>query len=231
MVNHMLMKTKSFFWIVPAFFFLAAAAVNIYGKMQGLAIAGTVKPALLPLLAVTTLAAAGGVESRGIKLLLLAQLLGFTGDTLLLFAGFKPFIGGMAAFLLGHLCYITIFGGQSWKGIGLKVWIPALIVMGGIVAGLIWAIGVEGDLLVPMCVYGMVLMLLIFSGLAGVVHCRGGAWLLVLTGSLLFTFSDALIALETFSEKPASWIPATIMATYLAAQALLAIGALHIKKK
>ena len=80
-----------------------------------------------------------------------------------------------------------------------------------------------------MCVYGMVLMLLIFSGLAGLFRCRGNAWWIILTGTLLFTFSDALIALETFSEKPASWIPATIMATYLAAQSLLAIGALSIK--
>ena len=223
------MKAKSAFWTIPAVFFLVAAGINVYGKMHGLAIASTVKPALLPLLALTTLAAAGSTESRNIKLLILAQLLGFTGDTLLLFSGFKPFIGGMVAFLLGHLCYITLFGGQSWKGLGLKVWIPALIVMSGMVAGLIYAIGVEGDLLIPMCVYGMVLMLLIFSGLAGIFRCRGGAWLLILTGTLLFTFSDALIALETFSEKPAGWIPATIMATYLAAQALLAVGGLHIK--
>lgn len=223
------MKEKSSFWMVPALFFVAAAAVNVYGKMHGLAIAGTVKPALMPLLAATTLAAAGGGDSRGIRLLVLAQLLGFIGDTLLLFPGFKPFIGGMAAFLLGHLCYISLFGGQSWKRLRARTWIPALLVMGGIAGGLIYAIGVEGDLLIPMCVYGMVLMLLIFSGLMGIFRCRGGAWLLVLTGALLFTFSDALIALETFSEQPASWIPATIMATYLAAQSLLAIGGLHIK--
>ena len=227
--NYHMMKAKSSFWIIPALFFLVAAAINVYGKMQGLAIAGTVKPALMPLLAIASLAAAGGVDTRNSKLLLMAQLLGCTGDTFLLLNGFYPFIGGMVAFLLGHLCYISLFGSQSWKGLGLKTWIPALIVMGGLVAGLIFAIGVEGDLLIPMCVYGMVLMLLIFSGLAGLFRCSGNAWWVILTGTLLFTFSDALIALETFSEKPASWIPATIMATYLAAQSLLAIGALSIK--
>ena len=80
-----------------------------------------------------------------------------------------------------------------------------------------------------MCVYGMVLMLLIFSGLAGLFRCRENAWWLILAGALLFTFSDSIIALETFSEEPISWAPATIMATYLTAQSLLAIGALHIK--
>ena len=225
------MHAKSSFWIVPALFFLAAAFINIYGNMKGMAIAGTVKPALLPLLAVTTLVAAGGADTRDTRRLVLAQLLGCTGDTLLLFTGFYPFIGGMLAFLMGHLCYISLFGGTSWKGFGLKTWIPALVIMGGIVAGLIRLIGVEGDLLVPMCVYGMVLMLLIFSGLSGVFRCRGNAWWLVLAGALLFTFSDALIALETFSEEPQRWIPATIMVTYLAAQSLLAAGALHIKKR
>ena len=223
------MKANRSFWTIPAVFFLVAAGINVYGKMHGLAIASTVKPALMPLLAVTTLAAAGGANSRGMKLLILAQLLGFVGDTLLLFTGFKPFLGGMVAFLLGHLCYIALFGRQSWKGLGLKTWIPALVVMAGLVAGLIYGIGVEGDFLIPMSVYGMVLMLLIFSGLTGVFRCRENAWWLILAGTLLFTFSDSLIALETFSEEPISWTPATIMATYLIAQALLAIGALHIK--
>ncbi len=223
------MKANRSFWTIPAVFFLVAAGLNVYGKLHGLGIASTVKPALMPLLAVATLAAAGSPDSRGIKLLILAQLLGCVGDTLLLFTGFKPFLGGMVAFLLGHLCYISLFGRQSWKGMGLRTWLPALLVMSGLVAGLVYGIGVEGDFLIPMCVYGMVLMLLIFSGLAGLFRCRENAWWLILAGALLFTFSDSLIALETFSEEPISWAPATIMATYLTAQSLLAIGALHIK--
>ncbi len=229
MVNRHKMKAKSSFWVVPALFFLVAAGINIYGKAQGLAMADTVKPALLPLLAATTLVAAGGADSRNTKLLLSAQLLGCVGDTLLLFTGFLPFIGGMAAFLLGHLCYISLFGHASWKGLGFKTWIPALVIMACLVAGLVHILRVEGDLLLPMCVYGMILMLLIFSGLAGIFRCRENAWWLILAGTLLFTFSDSLIALETFSEEPVGWTPATIMATYLAAQALLAAGALRIR--
>ena len=108
------MKANRSFWTIPAVFFLVAAGLNVYGKLHGLGIASTVKPALMPLLALATLAAAGGADSRGIKLLILAQLLGCVGDTLLLFTGFKPFLGGMVAFLLGHLCYISLFGRQSW---------------------------------------------------------------------------------------------------------------------
>lgn len=223
------MKTKTSTWIIPGLFFLLAATLNICGKYAGNeALAAHVKPALLPLLALTTLAAAGSLEPKEMKLLILAQLLGCTGDVFLIFNGFLPFIGGMGAFLLGHICYITLFGGRSWKGLGLKTWIPTLVVIGALVAGLISVLGVEGDLLVPMIIYGTVLMLLIFSGLAGVVREGGCAWWLILFGAVLFTFSDSLIALDTFSEKPMGWVAGTIMLTYLAAQSLLAWGAVKL---
>ena len=94
------MKAKGTFWTIPTLFFLVAAGLNVYGVMHGKAFANTLKPALMPLLALATLAAADSPDSRGIKLLILAQLLGCMGDTLLLFTGFKPFLGGMVAFLL-----------------------------------------------------------------------------------------------------------------------------------
>ena len=223
------MKTKTSTWIIPGLFFLLAATLNICGKYAGNeALAAHVKPALLPLLALTTLAAAGSLAPKEMKLLILAQLLGCTGDVFLIFSGFLPFIGGMGAFLLGHICYITLFGGRSWRGLGLKTWIPTLLVIAALVAGLISVLGVEGDLLLPMIIYGTVLMLLIFSGLAGVVREGGCAWWLILCGAVLFTFSDSLIALDTFSEKPMGWIAGTIMLTYLAAQSLLAWGAVKL---
>ena len=222
------MKANRSFWTIPAVFFLVAVGLNVYGKLHGLGIASTVKPALMPLLAVATLAAAGSPDSRGIKLLILAQLLGCVGDTLLLFTGFKPFLGGMVAFLLGHLCYISLFGRQSWKGMGLRTWLPALLVMGGLVAGLVYGIGVEGDFLIPMCVYGMVLMLLIFSGLAGLFRCRENAWWLILAGALLFTFSDACIAMGIFGVMTFALRHFLVMITYLAAQSLLAVGGIRL---
>lgn len=221
------MKTKTSAWIIPGLFFLVFAICNLMGKLFYDPMANFTKPALLPLLSLTTLAAVGNLESRGVRLLIVAQLLGCVGDVLLLFNGFFPFIGGMVAFLAGHVCYMTLFGGVSWKKLTLKTWIPSVLVMVAIVGGLISFIGVEGDLLVPMCVYGMVLMLLIFSGLAGVVRF-GGSWWYVLAGALIFTLSDAMIAVETFQEEPAFILPFLVMFTYLVAQVLLAVGALKL---
>ena len=217
------------FWLVPGLFFLAATVLNLYGRLDNPALASTVKPALMPLLALTALSAARGAERREIRLLVTALLLGCVGDTLLIFDGFLPFVFGMVAFLSGHIFYMCLFGGKSWKGLSLKVWIPAILVMGALVAGLIVVLGVKGAMLGPMCVYGYALMLLIFSTLSGAVRFGGATWWILLGGALLFTFSDSLIALGTFGgDFPGREF--LVMLTYLAAQSLLALGALRLSR-
>ena len=96
--------------------------------------------------------------------------------------------------------------------------------------GLIIAIGVNGAMLVPMCVYGFALMLLIFSTLAGVFRFRTCTWWILLVGALLFTFSDSLIAIGTFNgDFPGREF--LVMLTYIAAQTLLAIGAVRLSRE
>lgn len=219
------------FWIVPGLFFLAAAILNLYGRLMGVEImASTVKPALMPLLALTALAAAGSTQRKEVRLLVLALLLGCVGDTFLIFDGFLMFVAGMVAFLSGHVCYMCLFGGKSWKGFTAKTWIPAILVMAALVAVLIVTIGVKGALLVPMCVYGFALMMLIFSGLAGVIRFRKASWWIILCGTVLFTFSDSLIALGTFGSN-FTGREFVIMLTYIAAQALLAWGAVRLSRE
>ena len=50
------------YWIVPGLFFLVASILNVTGKVWNPVLAETVKPALMPLLALTAVCAAGGVE-------------------------------------------------------------------------------------------------------------------------------------------------------------------------
>ena len=222
---------KSKLWRIPALFFLAAAATNLLGhtSLAPSSISELVKPALLPLLALTTLAAAGKPDRKGLKTIILAQLFGCTGDILLIPDGFMPFVCGMLAFLLGHVCYMTVFGGRSWKGLKISTWIIAIVVMVAAVAGLIAAIGIKGAMLAPMAVYGMALMMLIFSALMGVVRFKDKAWRIILCGAVLFTFSDALIATGSFDVLPFTGKRFVIMLTYLAAQSLLAAGFLRLK--
>ena len=227
---------KTSLWYLPCAFFLLCCVLNLAGCIWHDPLAQTVKPALLPLLALTTLAYLGprlGEDApvRPVFLLLAAQLLGFAGDTLLIGSGFPFFAGGMAAFLAGHVFYLCLFGGRSWKGMTALQWILCLAVMAAIVAGLVAAIGIKGVLLAPMSLYGMGLMLLIFSGLAGVIRKTApsrATWWIILAGAFLFTFSDAQIAMRTFDVLPFALRGFVIMLTYLAAQALLAVGGIRL---
>ena len=219
--------------MIPGAFFLLCVIANLTGKMINPAMANFTKAALLPLLAFTTLTAAAerGIEPRILRYLMLAQLFGCTGDVLLIFNGFLPFIGGMVSFLIGHIFYLLIFGGKSWKGFGWKQWVPAIVAIEAIVGALLYFIGVEGDLLVPMIVYANMLMLLIFSAAAGLVRFGGKTWWIILCGAVIFTISDSLIAIGVFNEDAPKLNDFFVMFTYIVAQVLLAIGTLRLYRR
>jgi hypothetical protein len=76
------------------------------------------------------------------------------------------------------------------------------------------------------------LMLLIFSAICGLIRFRQKVtWTLLFLGALLFTFSDCLIAAGTFGVIDFELREFVIMATYLLAQSLLAIGGLRLCRK
>ena len=225
---------KNAIWYIPCAFFLVACVLNLIGCIQGTTLSDTVKPALLPLLSATTLAFLLGrdvPDYRQVGLLVTAQLLGCTGDVLLIPDGFGFFVAGIAAFLVGHLFYMCLFGGLSWNGLNAWQWTISVLAMAAIVLGLVKLIGIEGPLFWPMLVYGFILMLLVFSALAGVLRMPRGnrkTWWILLAGALLFTFSDACIAMGTFGVMTFALRHFVVMITYLAAQSLLAVGGIRL---
>ena len=225
---------KNAIWCIPCTFFLVACILNLVGCILGTNLADAVKPALLPLLSATTLAYLVGrdvPDFRPVGLLVAAQLLGCAGDILLMPSSDMLFLIGMVAFLVGHVFYMCLFGGQSWKGLTGGQWAIAVFAMAVIVVALVKAIGIQGELFVPMLVYGFALMLLIFSALAGVLRKPRGScatWWILLAGALLFTFSDACIAMGVFGVMKFALRHFVVMVTYLAAQSLLAVGGIRV---
>lgn len=215
----------------PVFFFILACAANLYGCIADNALRMAAKPALMPLLALCVLVYAlhNRVDRRRLGLIVTAQLLGWVGDVLLMWSEFPYFAAGIGAFFLGHIYYLRVFGGLSWRRLGWKTWLPCLLLMAGAVYGLVLLLKIEGSLLIPMAVYGFMLMLLIFSALCGLVLLKNkGAWSLVLIGAVLFAFSDSLIAAGTFGLSRFALHDFTVMATYISAQVFLAVGALKL---
>ena len=261
------MKTLKL-WLIPAAFYAVTCILNLYGCLTDGPIEKYVKPALLPLLCVTTVAylfsaylghrkaplkklkngdnASSGEPSgaenscdysdagRLVGLLVAGQLFGYAGDTMLLGKGFAFFAGGIGLFLIGHIFYISLFGGISWKGIKPVQWAIAVVCMLAATAGLILCIGVNGTMLVPMGVYGCTLMVLIFSGLSGVIRSKsvsvGGhaTWWIIFCGAVLFAYSDSLIAVRNFGTLSPFMSGFGVMFTYLIAQTLLAIGGIRL---
>ena len=225
---------KSALWCIPGVFFLTAVILNLIGCIQGTALAATVKPALLPLLSATCLAYLVGreyVDIRATALLVTAQLFGCVGDVLLIPDGFAFFASGLSAFLIGHIFYMSLFGGQSWRGLTVWQWAIALVVLGAALWYLVRFIGIEGSLFWPMVVYGSALMLLIFSALAGVLRMPKGrrlTWWILFFGALLFAFSDSCIAMDMFGTMNIPMHGFVVMFTYLAAQTLLAVGGIRL---
>ena len=233
------------FWYIPALFFIVACALNLAGCLTEGELERIMKPSLMPLLCVATLAyllesasaegLAAGPEGqararRGAVLLTAGQLFGFAGDTMLMGKGFVFFAGGIALFLIGHLFYISLIGGESWKGLGPGRWALAAGGMLAACCGLVLGIGVNGAMLAPMGIYSLVLTVLIFSALAGVLRPEkrlsgsNSTWWILLCGAVLFTFSDALIAVRNFGELSPFMSGFGVMSTYLLAQSLLAVG-------
>lgn len=165
------------------------------------------KPLLMPLLVAY-------VITRGAPRLLVAALLfGWGGDIALLFDAEPAFLIGMGSFAAGHVCYLVLFGRRTANpllGGGY-----ALALLGTI--GLMWT-DLPADLRVPVAGYSLLLTAMAFRSSA--LGLRAG------TGGALFLLSDTLIATGVAQwpqlPRPDLWI----MATYLAAQYLLAMGSL-----
>ncbi|MBR1869704.1 MAG: lysoplasmalogenase [Bacteroidales bacterium] len=227
------MKNKLF--AVAVTFYGIACLLNVGGWIWAPALSSVIKPALMPLLALSVLAYVRGVrmDARALALLVTAQLCGWAGDTLLLGEPLALFASGLGMFFIGHFFYFALFGPRAWKGMSLGTWIISVALMVVIVAVLIRLMHIEGVLLIPIAIYGIELMLLIFSGLCGFVRVPGerGTWLMLLCGAVLFTFSDSLIAAQMFGVLDFFLCDFTIMLTYLAAQSLLAIGTIRLYAK
>ena len=221
---------KNRIWIIPAAFFAVCCTLNLIGCLTEGELERIVKPALMLLLCLSTMtfAIARGADGRPLTLLLCGQLFGFAGDTMLMGHGFPFFAGGIGLFLIGHIFYISLFGGISFKGLKPRQWILGIAVALAGTAALALGIGVNGVMLAPMGIYGFILMVLIFSTFAGLLRFGGLTWWLLLCGAVLFTFSDALIAVRNFGTLSPFLDGFGVMFTYLLAQTLLAIGGIRL---
>ncbi|WP_371500998.1 lysoplasmalogenase [Kitasatospora sp. NBC_00374] len=198
---------------------LAGFAATSAAHLGAIATGATVlqhatKPALMPLLAAHTLAR----SPRAPKLLTPALLLSAGGDVALQLDGDTAFLAGMGSFAAAHVCYVTMFvrqGALTDRRRSLLVG-AAYATACATMIGQLWPD--LGDLQIPVAAYSLLLA-------STAVTSAGRGWRTGLGGAL-FLLSDSLIATRIAGWKELPGHGLLIMSTYIAAQYLLASGAL-----
>ena len=216
--------TKSYLRAATAGLFLAAVVVNLYANYLGDSpLAARTKPLLMPLLALTALLSFPAGQPLFEKILLAAALaFGTAGDVFLLYHGQTFFLLGMGMFLLGHLCYLTLFARMGlYRRVGKAGWLPGLSAIAVIACSLVVALKVPFPMSVAVGIYGFVLLGLSLTGM----YARSG---LLLAGGVLFAFSDSLIALRSFAGvRLFAHTGFVIMLTYIVAQVLISVAVIR----
>lgn len=154
----------------------------------------TIPAALAKLIASTafvTLAWCGGaLDSVFGRLILAGLVFSWCGDMALVGASEAHFLGGLVAFLLAHVAYVSAFVAHGYQ----RSWVVATAIPITVIAIAVWAWlepYTAANLSIPVRAYIAVISLMVIFA----VGTRGvsGSWLIV-TGATLFFLSDLSVA-------------------------------------
>ena len=159
-----------------------------------------------------------GAPTNQLVVALVALTLCLLGDVLLMPA-VDNFVGGLAAFLFGHVAFVVLFfqyGLEKVSLAGLAIVVVALLGAGPgrvIVQG---AAHADAKLRIPVLAY-----LLVISTMAVVGWSTANPW--VIAGTTLFVVSDSVLGWRQFVGQR-SWMGPAVMITYHGAIACLALS-------
>jgi uncharacterized membrane protein YhhN len=156
-------------------------------------------------------------------LILAGLLLSLVGDVLLMLPRDR-FVGGLAAFLVAHLCYIAAIqtaGGlhlAGAAGVAGALLVGAGLFMYGKLSESLREQG-RAALIPPVVAYIIVILLMAWSAVASLFQPAHLPFrpLLTAAGALLFLFSDGALAWDRFI-RPLPWRSVLVMGAYFAAQ-------------
>jgi len=128
------------------------------------------------------------------------------------------FVFGLAAFLIAHIFYITVFIRKPVLEKQRSI-IALVIIIYGLVLGFILVPNL-GSMMIPVVVYLLVILTMGISATLGADN-----HFLIITGACLFILSDSIIAVNKFL-TPVSFSSFWIMTTYYSAQFCIISGSL-----
>ncbi len=192
-------------------------AIHIAGLLINAPLAATLtKPLLVPCLAGWVWLDQRTIGGHG--LMLAALFFSWLGDVLLMRSSEGFFMGGLAAFLSAHVCYIWIFSREATLH-PLRV-LPFLMYVVLLLAGPLHG-KLPESLQIP--VYSYVVVITAMGIVASLRSTQRPGYELILIGSILFILSDSFLALNKFS-SPLPLAGFWVMLTYGLAQYFIVKG-------
>ena len=210
----------SFFKIA---YFLSALAVVLGGLLEIESLTIVFKPLLMPFLGLFFFHSVNP-NYNSTKLILLALCFAFFGDVALMFSS-DYFILGILFFLITHVFYALVFMKEiDQKLIDLnpsQIFVILLfLVLYVLLMMLLWTS--LNDLKVPVCLYGLVLILM---GVLSYFRKQKKGYYTVFFGACLFIVSDSILAINHFLyESSILWAQALVILFYVLAQYLIVCG-------
>ena len=217
------------FWIAGFLLILAAHLVSIIAQHE--LTEYITKPMLVAYLLVFFLQHANSLD-RGLKIpFILALLLSWAGDVLLMFQSKDAnfFMAGLGAFLLAHIGYIVFLHKlRVRESIRSNAWFLLIIVV--YYASLLSFLSPYlGDMKMPVRVYGLVISFMLLLAFHMAYHSNRVAGRYLVIGACLFVISDSILAINKFYQ-PFAGAGLLIMASYAFAQLCLVMGAIRLSK-
>jgi uncharacterized membrane protein YhhN len=151
------------------------------------------------------------------------------GDVLLMFQQDELFfIGGLVAFLLGHILYVICFRQMRFNNEAggllntqkIRFAFPIILAGTGLVTILFPHLGA---LKIPVMFYALALTIMVLQALFRFGFTSKKSFVLIFVGALFFMVSDSLLAINKFMQ-PMPMASLGIMATYMVAQFLIVEG-------
>ncbi|MDQ7949441.1 MAG: lysoplasmalogenase [Pedobacter sp.] len=175
------------------------------------------------------------LKGRFSKRIWVGLLFGLVGDVLLMFTHLNDyfFIGGLLAFLLGHLFYISAFYiDYTWaRNIEKNAGYVAIAIFGIFSAVFYFYLHPYlAELNVPVIIYMIVISIMAIMSVKRKGRVNTFSYNAIFYGAVLFVISDAILAFNKFIE-PSKYNGVAIMAFYMIAQYLITIGAIERKMR
>lgn len=214
------MTTMTWTKLAPVGFAAALALVTALHLLAQLVaaegiLADVTQILLMPLLFGALYCATSAKRPRLVRLVLIAVVFSWLGDTVPRFmGGDSGFLVMVGFFLMAQLFYIAALWPYRHSSVAVRA-LPALPYL-AVFAGLVLACAPgAGGLLVPVLIYGLalVLMAMLSTGL-GALAGVGGA---------IFLISDGLIALRSFTTWELPGASFWIMLSYVVGQGLITV--------